>query len=242
MSEVKYFPTEEEYSPFGNETYDFEAEVQLFALTAEAFQEPNQRYHNWDEHVRTSFFVAMDLCDERESHEKPVNRLRVAVAMLGHDLGYSHYQNLVDLKVATGFDSKEAYSAFITENILRSSGYDPLFIEHVKQSIMATKLGEPCSDDEDKIVRLADMANTWGPFPGFIKEFKKLYLENYDCTGRIADPKLAIEQSCKIVMSYFTAVDLCLGPWHNVNEVVNRVKNNIEELREKGEDFIKHAS
>lgn len=166
---METFPTSPNFIPDDRARHDFEAQLQLFALAMEPFQEPNWPYHNWEWHIQTSFTEAMRLCDEREKHvpEEPANRLVVALAQLGHDSGYSHYKTEADLFEATGFSSREAYSCRITEVNAHAIGYDPKIIEAAKECIMATKRGMPCQTLEAAIVRRADLFNIASDFEYF---------------------------------------------------------------------------
>lgn len=238
IKSMELFSSDSEYLPKN----DAEAELMLFAHAVEPFQEPNLRYHNWDEHIATSFQAAMDLCDTCEEHGVPVDRLVVGIAILGHDAGYSHYKSDKELKRHTGFDSREAYSTHITESILSSMGYDGEFIEEVSRSIMATKLNAPCDTTEQKIVRRADLHNIGGPFTGMFVNFLRLYKEGMELSGKPADPVAAIEQSGIVLERYMHGADLSLGEWdrdaNGVCRFVNRALSNILQLKKTGEDFV----
>jgi hypothetical protein len=237
MSEV--WPTSPEFIPEDNEKHDFEAEVQLFAFMAQPFQEPGWPYHNWEEHVMETYAAAMRYCDECEAHGTVVDRLAVAFIVLGHDLGYGLYKNNEEVKKDTGFDSKEALSAHITEKLLLTMGKEQGFIEKVKVGIMGTKLGEDCPTVEAKIARLADVSNTYGPFPWFFLKFLKIAREGNAQNGPAGSITNTIEQSCKIVEAFVTTADLRLGPWHDIQKIISDVRNNTKQLREQGEEFIK---
>lgn len=240
---MEFAPTSPDFISENSETQNFEAQVQLFAFCLKPFQEPNLRYHNWEDHVLSAYSEAMRLCDRCDENSTPVDRLKVAFIILGHDSGYSHYRNSTELNEATGFESKEAYSSHIVENVLQNMGHDQEFIDDIKLGIMATKLGEPCQSIESKIARRADVANTSGPFKLFLRNFINIHRENVEfCGMKLIDPRSAIEQSCKIVESYATTADLSLGPWDNFKEFVEKVKRNTAEIRETGEDFLNKAS
>lgn len=232
-------PTSPEFIPDDNFEHDFEAQVQLFALLAKPFQEPGLSYHNWDEHIVETYDKAMRLCDQCEQNGTQVNRLKVAFIVLGHDLGYSFYKKDKDVQEATGFESKESFSAHITGELLLSMGFEDEFIADVKEGIMATKLGMPCLSTEAKISRLADVANTYGPFLGFFGKFLKIVKEAREVGGPASGLTATIEQSCKIVEGFVTTADLRLGPWHDIQEVISAVKSNTEQLRNHGEEFVK---
>jgi hypothetical protein len=238
---METLPTSPEFIPDDNKRHDFDAQVQLFALMAEPFQEPNWPYHNWQEHVMETFAAAMELCDECEQNGTPVDRLKVAFIVLGHDLAYGMYKNNDEVKDQTGFDSKEALSAHITEQLLFTMDFDEEFTSDVKTGIMATKLGEPCPTTECKIARLADVSNTYGPFPWFFAKFVKIAREGKMANGAGGGLNSTIEQSCKIVEAYVTTADLKLGPWHDIAGVVNRVKSNTNRLKEEGERLINRS-
>lgn len=232
---MEILPTSPEFISDNKETRDFEADVQLFALMAEPFQEPNMSYHNWQEHVMETYRSAMDFCDQCDTNGTPVDRLKVAYIVLGHDLGYGMFSNNEELKIQTGFDSKEAYSAHITEQLLFSMGYDEEYTKDIRIGIMATKLGEPCPTTESKIARLADVANTYGPFPWFFGKFLKIAREGLEAGGAAGSISNTVEQSCKIVEAYVTTADLKLGPWHNMDKIISAVKTNTARLRTESE-------
>lgn len=236
---METFPTSPEFIPQDNEMHDFEAQVQLFALMAEPFQEPGLMYHNWNEHIMETFIEAMRWCDKCEQHDTPVDRTKVAFIVLGHDLGYSQYKDNAEVKLKTGLESKEALSAHITEQLLYSMGYEEEYVDDVKVGIMATKLGEPCPTVESKIARLSDIANTYGPYIGFFSKFIKIAREGSAMNGPAAGIANVIEQSCKIVEAYVTTADIRLGPWHNVKDIITAVSQNTQQLRNQGEQFVK---
>lgn len=235
---MERFPTDIDYIPGDSEVHDFEGQVQLFALAMQSLQEPNQRFHNWEEHIVESYHEAMRLCDLCEAHGAPVNRLMVAFIVLGHDSGHGH--SLISPDAWKPYGSKEGYSVHLASGVARSMGYDEEFIEGLGVGIMSTKLGEPCPTTESKVARRADMANTKGPFLGFFVKFNKLAKENHEADpSQESEIKIAIDQACKIVESYWTTADLSLGPWDNIHEVIVKVKNNLDRLRQTGEDFVK---
>lgn len=236
---MEKYPTSPEFIPDDSLEHDFEAQVQLFALMAEPFQEPRLSYHNWDEHIMETYEMAMRLCDQCDQNGTPVDRLKVAFIVLGHDLGYSFYKKDKDVQEATGFESKEALSAHITGELLSSMGIDDEYIADVKGGIMATKLGMPCLTTEAKVSRLADVSNTYGPFLGFFGKFLKIVKEGREIGGPSGGITATIEQSCKIVEGFVTTADLRLGPWHDIQEVINAVKSNTKQLRNHGEEFVK---
>lgn len=239
---METLPTSPEFITEDDKQHDFEAQVQLFALMAEPFQEPGWPYHNWQEHIMETYTAAMQLSDECELNGTPVDRLKVAFIVLGHDLAYGMYKNNKEVLDQTGFDSKEALSADITEKLLFSMGYEEDFTQDVKTGIMATKLGESCPSTECKIARLADVANTYGPFPWFFAKFVKIAREGRMANGTGGGLTSTIEQSCKIVEAYVTTADLKLGPWHDIAGVIDKVKSNTSRLKEEGERFIKNPS
>jgi hypothetical protein len=231
-------PTSPEFIPDDGRRHDFEAQVQLFALMAEPFQEPNWPYHNWREHIQETYVSAMDFCDQCEKNGTPIDRLKVAFIVLGHDLAYGMYKNNDEVKEATGFDSKEALSAHITEQLLFTNGYKEDFTQDIKIGIMATKLSEPCPTTEAKVARLADVANTYASFPWFFAKFLKIAREGFYTGGTSGSTSQTIDQLCKIVEAYITTADLKLGSWHDINKVIAAVMKNTQELRNRGEEFV----
>jgi hypothetical protein len=168
---MEKFPTEPDYLPQGKEAYDTEGQLFLFAHALKPFQEPNWPYHNWEWHIDTSFKEAMLLCGEyelkKQADQPSVNRLVVGLAILGHDSGYSHFKNEDELLEATGFESKEAYSCYIVEEVMKTMEYDQDTIEEVKVAIMATKRGSKCTTIESWIVRRADLFNIASDYETF---------------------------------------------------------------------------
>jgi hypothetical protein len=120
-------------------------------------------------------------------------------------------------------------------------GFDKEFTTDVKTGIMATKLGEQCFTTECKIARLADVSNTYGPFPWFFAKFLKIAREGRMVNGTGGGLTSTIEQSCKIVEAYITTADLKLGPWHDIADIINRVRANTQLLKEEGERLVNRS-
>ena len=82
----------------------------------------------------------------------PLDEKVVYYALLFHDAGY-HEDHLT-----RGFDTKEAYSADLSEHALRDHGVDEETIGKVKAAILSTHIDARCHSNEDKAVRASDLS------------------------------------------------------------------------------------
>jgi predicted metal-dependent HD superfamily phosphohydrolase len=76
----------------------------------------------------------------------------VYYALIFHDAGYQEDH------LAKGFESKEAYSADLSEHALRDYGADKQIINKVKIAILRTRIDARCYSNEDKAVRASDLS------------------------------------------------------------------------------------
>lgn len=198
-----------EFPSDNSQNRDVMALLNVVADEAAGYYEPKVEYHGWENHILYSFDRAMELCDEAEAHGLQPNRLVIGLAILWHDSGISH-----DLLAAEphGFDSKEAYSAFIAGKVLPEYGLDDETVRQVQQEIMTTKAGEPYVSLESVIVCRADLGNVASDYE-FFEDNSFLYKAEIEeaCGDDIALTTFAYEAERKLAQLIIR--DAPLGDW-----------------------------
>lgn len=119
--------------------------------TASRYYSPKLPYHNFG-HVVTVIRESERMLERCRDEGIKVDEAVVYYALLFHDAGY--YED----HTALGFDSKEAYSAALSEQVLKGRGVDQETVEKVKTAIMSTHMEAKCTCMEDRIVRAADLS------------------------------------------------------------------------------------
>ena len=137
---------------------------------ASRYYNPKLPYHNFG-HVVTVIRESERMLEKCRAQGIQVNEDIVYYALLFHDAGYN------DNHTALGFDSKEAYSAAISEQVLKENGVDQRTIERVKTAIMSTHMDAKCTCIEDKIVRAADLSELAADYLVFKKNTLNLKSE-----------------------------------------------------------------
>ena len=128
---------------------------------ASTMYEPKMPYHNFGHAITVTRF-SEGLIEKCRNEGIAVDEKVVYYALLFHDAGY--HEDHTDL----GFETKEAYSADLSEKALRDHGVDEETIEKVKAAILSTHMDAKCHSNEDKIVRMSDISNLGADY----KEFK----------------------------------------------------------------------
>ena len=128
---------------------------------ASAMYEPKMPYHNFGHAITVTRF-SEGIIEKCRGEGIPIDESVVYYALLFHDAGY-HEDHL-----ALGFETKEAYSADLSEKALRDHGVDDETIEKVKAAILSTHIDAKCFSNEDKVVRMSDISNLGSDY----KEFK----------------------------------------------------------------------
>jgi predicted metal-dependent HD superfamily phosphohydrolase len=137
---------------------------------ASRYYNPKLPYHNFG-HVVTVIRESERMLEKCRAQGIQVNEDIVYYALLFHDAGY--YED----HTALGFDSKEAYSASISERVLKDNGVDQGKIEKIKTAIMSTHMDAKCTCIEDKIVRAADLSELAADYQVFKKNTLNLKSE-----------------------------------------------------------------
>ncbi len=119
--------------------------------TASLMYEAKMPYHNFG-HAITVTRYSEGIIEKCRREGVPLDEKVVYYALLFHDAGY-HEDHL-----ARGFETKEAYSADLSEHALRDYDVDEDTIEKVKVAILATHVDAQCHSNEDKAVRAADLS------------------------------------------------------------------------------------
>ena len=137
---------------------------------------PELFYHNFDHALR-----AVKTGEEivRHCHEEGIriDAQVVYYALLFHDAGY------IEDNKQKGFETKEAYSAHLAAEALRSCGVRESVIEKVKSAINSTRRDAPFLSAEEKAVRAADLSGLAADYEDFMADAEKLRKEHAMLTG-----------------------------------------------------------
>ncbi|NKB36527.1 MAG: HD domain-containing protein [Gammaproteobacteria bacterium] len=147
---------------------------------AAALYEPKLPYHNFGHAITVTRFSAQ-LIEQCCRENVPLDEKVVYYALLFHDAGYQHDHH------ALGFDSKEAYSADLSEHALRDYGVDVDVINKVKKAILATHIDGTCESNEDKAVRASDLSGLAAGYDVFKANAIKLREEQEMMSGQSPD-------------------------------------------------------
>lgn len=163
---------------------------------ASQMYEPKMPYHNFG-HAITVTRYSEAIIDKCRDEGVPIDENVVYYALLFHDAGY-HEDHL-----GLGFETKEAYSADLSEKALRDHGVDDQTIEKVKAAILSTHMDAKCYSNEDKAVRISDISNLGADYGEFKLNSVRLMEEHVLMKGETvewADWKLGVEQTLKHVL------------------------------------------
>lgn len=166
-------------------------------------------YHNY-EHAGKTFEAVMDIADIAEEYGVKLDRRVLAAAAWLHDANFH-------LPLPPQFSSKEEWSAEIAANLLPAIGYTDSEIEHVKECIMATRIGSPEEEArlklslEAKAVVRADLANVVSDYKVMRSKTIALYKEGQLCGSQKSFTEWA-PISISILRAYASR-DLSLGTW-----------------------------
>ena len=114
-----------------------------------------------------------------------------------HDAGY-HEDHL-----AKGFETKESYSADLSEYALREYGVDEETIKKVKAAIMSTHMDAKCYSNEDKVVRASDLSGLAAEYSVFKLNAIRLMEEHELMHGESVvweDWKLSVKETLELFL------------------------------------------
>jgi len=162
---------------------------------AAALYDPALPYHNF----RHALSVA-------EEGKRIVRRCRaegvvidadvVHYACLLHDAGYREDH------AARGFESKEAYSAHLADDVLARCGVDRVVAAAVHEAILSTHCDAHCASVEARAVRAADLSGLAAEFPSFRDDALKLKREHELMTGENIPWSSWREDACRRIASF----------------------------------------
>jgi predicted metal-dependent HD superfamily phosphohydrolase len=144
---------------------------------ASRYYNPKLPYHNFG-HVVTVIRESEKILQKCRDEGIKVDENIVYYALLFHDAGYDEDH------VVLGFDSKEAYSAELAEQVLIGNEVDKELIKRIKTAIMSTHVDAKCTCVEDKIVRAADLCEIAAEYKVFKKNTLDLKLELENSSNR----------------------------------------------------------
>lgn len=133
-------------------------------------------YHNFG-HVIEVLSFAERIMKKCRQEGVDVDDEIVYLGILFHDAGFAEDH------LNKGFDSKEAYSAYLAGEYLGECDYPASVIEKVKAVIMATHCDGRCLSNEDKAVRAADLYGMGMDYEYFKMNTLKLKQEHEQLSG-----------------------------------------------------------
>lgn len=144
---------------------------------AAALYDDRLPYHNFNHALQVigAGRVLMEKCREEDIE---FDEDAVYYAMLLHDAGFQEDHE------AMGFDSKEAYSAYLAVELLEEMNVPEATVRKVESAILCTHVEGCCRSIEDKIVRRADLAGMAADYDCFRKDTVNLKRELELLTGR----------------------------------------------------------
>lgn len=158
--------------------------------------EQKMPYHNFG-HAITVTRHSEGIIEKCRREGVPLDEKVVYYALLFHDAGY-HEDHL-----AKGFESKEAYSADLSEHALREHGVDEETIEKVKAAIMSTHMDAKCYSNEDKAVRASDLSGLAAEYSVFKLNAIRLREEHemmHDESVAWEDWKLGVKETLELFL------------------------------------------
>jgi len=187
---------------------------------------PELLYHNFDHALR-----AVRTGEEivRHCHEEGIriDGQVVYYALLFHDAGYieDHKQK--------GFESKEAYSAHLAAEALRSCGVRESVIHKVQSAINSTRRDAPFLSAEEKAVRAADLSGLAADYEDFTADAEKLRQEHAMLTGEQI-PWTQWKKKVAETIRFYLAQEIRLTSYYAdaIGKSVfhNRVRENLRRL------------
>ncbi len=147
---------------------------------AAALYDPKLPYHNFGHAITVTRYSA-GLIEQCRLENVPLDEKVVYYALLFHDAGYQ------DDHIALGFNTKEAYSADLSERALREYGVDENIISRVSTAILATHIDGVCESNEDKAVRASDLSGLAADYDVFKLNAIKLREEQAMMLGQSPD-------------------------------------------------------
>lgn len=188
-------------------------------------------YHDQD-HMEDALEAADKLLERCERHGIDVDEDVVRYAVLFHDAGYHRDHE------ERGFDSKEAYSAHIAEEVLDDHGVDRETVERVTECIISTRQDAEVETPEEKVVRAADLAGLAADYATFEENAMDLKRE----IELLHDDELEKWEWLKQVeetIRFYLSQDIRLTPEHDSSGVSvfhARARHNLRRFLEEHGD------
>lgn len=193
----------------------------------------NLPYHNF-QHALKAAERGKEIVDNCKKENVPIDEKVVYYALLFHDAGY--HENFE----SKGFKSKEEYSAFLAEKVLKKSGFADNLIFKIKEAIISTHRDGDFTKNEQKVVRAADLISMAESYEEFLDNTKKLKEETEDFEGKKIDWQ-EWKQRTKKLIEFYLKQDIHLTSAYSDEDGQSifhkRAKDNLNKFLE--EDFNK---
>ncbi len=182
-------------------------------------------YHNFG-HALQTIAAGEKLVGEYAASGLEMNWEVIYYSLLFHDAGFHEDHR------RKGFQSKEEYSAKLAEDVLTKSGVEKALIEKVKQTILCTERDAVCRNNEEKVVRTADLSNIGSDYNHFRHDTEQLKKEHELITGAPVPWEEWLEEVSKTI-EYYLSQDFRLsrsGKVDSNHSFQENARNNLSRL------------
>jgi predicted metal-dependent HD superfamily phosphohydrolase len=196
---------------------------------AAALYSDNLPYHNFS-HALRSVEAGREIVARCMKEGVRIEADVVYYALLFHDAGYQ------DDHKSKGFESKEAYSAWLAAKALKQHGISQSTVRKVVDAIKATHRDAKFTTTEQKAVRAADLAELAADYDTFRANTENLKSEYEMQAGRTLTWEEWVDRAADVIR-YFLAQEIRLTSQYanDKGESVfhKRVHHNLERLRQE---------
>ena len=177
-----------------NELLDTSGTASINAA-AQALYDPELPYHNFG-HAQEVVATGERIVERCRAEGIRIDDQVVYLGLLFHDAGYRENHT------ALGFDTKEAYSAHLAEQVLTEHGLRPKLIEKVCATILSTYRYASFKTAEQKAVRAADLSGLAADYEVFRHNSQMLQQEQEMLTGKQTTWPEWVESVTEVVRFY----------------------------------------
>lgn len=191
---------------------------------------PELKYHNFD-HALRAVRTGEEIVKHCHEEGVRIDGQVVYYALLFHDAGY------IEDHQRKGFKSKEAYSAQLAAQALRSCGVRESVIHKVEKAINSTRRDAPFVSAEEKAVRAADLSGLAADYEDFVADAEKLRQEHALMTGEEI-PWAKWKRKVAETIRFYLTQEIHLTSYYSDAQgrsiFHNRVKENLRRLLAEG--------
>lgn len=184
----------------------------------------NIPYHNFN-HASEALESGYEIVARCQASNIDVDSDVIRYSILFHDAGYHEDHE------EKGFESKEEYSAHLSEKSLRGIGVSEEIIEKVKSCIISTHKDAEFDTVEQKIVRAADLVGLAGEYEYFRDNAMKLKEEAEMISGNkisLEDWKKGVEGIIGFYLSQDIRLTECYSDEEGGSRFHKKTKDNLD--------------